>query len=135
VQSSQQPTPDNRTESKRKTAQPETSDSNTSVTVAKKLMEKAKLSYERMKTLADKHVVPAADLEMAKLEYDVQAAHYEHALRTLKYAQLEVQLAETELQEAASRPRTTGGSTDDGFEVKKLKIKLEMAKLKASDLE
>ena len=43
-------------------------------------------------------------------------------------------LAQTELQEAASRPRTTGNSTDD-FELKKLKIKLEMAKVKASELE
>jgi hypothetical protein len=79
-------------------------------------------------------VVPAEEVEAAKTDYDVSVAQYEHALRTLKFAKLEVELAETELQEAASRPRTTGNSAED-FELKKLKIKVEMAKVKASEVE
>ena len=110
------------------------SDSNTSVSVSKALMQRTLQKYERIKKLAVMKVVPAEDVEAAKTDYDVSVAQYEHALRTLKFVQLEVQLAETELQEAASRPRTTGNSTDD-FELKKLKIKLEMAKVKASEVE
>jgi multidrug resistance efflux pump len=109
-------------------------DSNVSVSVSKALMQRTLQKYERIKKLAEMKVVPTEDVEAAKTDYDVSTAQYEHALRTLKFAQLEVQLAETELQEAASRPRTTGNSTDD-FELKKLKIKLEMAKVKASEVE
>ena len=58
-----------------------------------------------MKPLADKKVVSAAELEMAKTDYEVCVAQYEHALRTLKYAQLLVELAQTEYDEAVAKQK------------------------------
>jgi exonuclease VII small subunit len=108
------------------------SDSFSSVSVAKTLMHRTLQKYERIKKLAEIKVVSVEELEAAKADYDVSVAHYERAQRNLKYAQLELELAETELQEAAATPRTTGGAVDPGFDLKKLRIKVEMAKVKVS---
>ncbi len=110
------------------------SDSGTSVKYRQAVVEVAKQKYERMKSLADQRVVPAAELESAKADYEVSVAQLQRAQRILRYSQLEVELAETELQEATAGPRTTASGPDD-FELKKLKIKLEMAKVKTSALE
>jgi multidrug resistance efflux pump len=112
-----------------------TNESSPSVSVWKKIVESKKHDYERMKALANGAAASAAEVENARLDYDIAVAQLEHRQRTLKYAQLEVQLADTELQEAASRRRTTGASIDNGFELKKLQIKVEMAKVKVSELE
>jgi multidrug resistance efflux pump len=109
-------------------------DSNTSVSVWKKLVDSRKLQYDRMKQLADKKVVPAADLEMSKTDYEVCVAQYEHALRTLKYAQLLVDLAQTEYDEGIAKNKAAPNSVSE-FELKKLKIKVELAKVKASEIE
>jgi beta-lactamase regulating signal transducer with metallopeptidase domain/protein involved in polysaccharide export with SLBB domain len=110
-------------------------ESSPSVSVWKKIVEQKKRDYERMKQLAEGAAVSAAEVEKAKAELEIAQAQYEHRQRTLKYAQLELKLAETELQEEIARPRTTGGPEDNQFEVKKLQIKVEMAKVKVSELE
>ncbi len=110
------------------------SDSNTSVSVRQKLVEVTKQKYERMKLLADTKIVPAADLELAKADYDVSIAQLQHAQRTLKYARLLVDLAQTEYDEAIAKNKATPNSVSD-FELKKLKIKVEIAQVKASEVE
>ena len=87
-----------------------------------------------MKPLADSKVVPAVELELAKTDYEVSVVQYEHALHTLKYAQLLVDLAQTEFDEALAKNKAAPNSVSE-FELKKLKIKVELAKVKASELE
>jgi hypothetical protein len=126
---------DDRAELKRELAQRSSiSDSNTSVSVWKKLVQKTKQKYDRLKPLADSKVVPAVELELAKTDYEVSVVQYEHALHTLKYAQLFVDLAQTEYDEALAKNKAAPNSVSE-FELKKLKIKVELAKVKASELE
>jgi beta-lactamase regulating signal transducer with metallopeptidase domain len=126
---------DDRAEMKRELAQRSSlSESNTSVSVWKKLAQNKKLQYDRMKQLVDNRAASAADLEMAKTDYEVCVAQLEHALRTLKYAQLLIDLAQTEYDEAAAKQKAAPNSVSD-FELKKLRIKVELAKVKASELE
>jgi beta-lactamase regulating signal transducer with metallopeptidase domain len=130
-----QQTVDNRSALKRELArQSSFSETNTSVSVWKKLTASRKQGYERMKLLADKKVVPAADLEMAKTDYEVCVAQYEHTFRTLKYAQLLVSLAETDYEEALAKNKAAPHSVSE-FELKKLQIKVDLAKVKASEIE
>ena len=68
------------------------------------------------------------------IEYDLGVAQYEHALRTLKYAQLLVELAETEYQEAIEKNKAAPNTYSE-FELRKLKIKVELAKVKMSEVE
>jgi beta-lactamase regulating signal transducer with metallopeptidase domain len=130
-----EPPTDDRAALKRELAQHSSvSEFNTSASVWRKLVESRKLQYDRMKVLADKKVVPTADLETSKTEYEICVAQYEHALRTLKYAQLLVELAQTEYDEALAKNKAAPNSVSE-FELKKLKIKVELAKVKASEVE
>jgi multidrug resistance efflux pump len=97
-------------------------------------MQRTLQKYERIKRLAEIKVVPAEELEAAKTDYDVSIAQYEHAQRTLKYAQLLVDLAQTEYDEAIATNKAAPNSASE-FELKKLKIKVELAKVKVNELE
>jgi hypothetical protein len=126
---------DDRAELKRELAQRSSlSEANTSVSVWKKLAQNKKLQYNRMKQLVDNKAASAAELEMAQTDYEVSFAQYEHAQRTLKYAQLLIDLAQTEYDEAIAKNKAAPNSVSE-FELKKLKIKVELAKVKASELE
>jgi beta-lactamase regulating signal transducer with metallopeptidase domain len=109
------------------------SDAPLSASVWKKIVDGKKRSYERMLALGKKNVISSSELEQAKNDYEVSIARHEQALRALKYNQLLVELAEVEYQAAVESSKVSPGSVTD-FEVRKLKIKVDLAKAKLSEL-
>jgi hypothetical protein len=104
-----------------------------SISVMKKLVDGSKQQYERLQSLASQKVVSAAKLERAKNEYEVNRARLEQASRALKYNQLLVELAEIEYQEAVEKNKAGAGSVSE-LEVRKLRIKVDLAKAKLAEL-
>lgn len=108
-------------------------DSPLSIGVVKKLVEGQKQNYERLQALAKKNLVSTSELERTKNEYEAELAHLEQVQRALKHSKLLVELAETEYQEALSKYQSgVVGVTE--FDVRKLEIKVELAKAKVEEL-
>jgi hypothetical protein len=104
-----------------------------SIGVVKKLVEGRKRNYERVQDLARKNLISASELERVKNEYEAELARMEQAQRALKYYQLQVEFAETEFQEAAEKNKAGAGAVTE-FELRKLRLKVELAKAKLSEL-
>lgn len=105
-----------------------------SVSYWKKVVESKKRDYERLQSLAEANEITTSQLERGKLDYELSLAQYEHAKRNLRYAQLQLELAEAEFQQAARAERNAPNTIPE-LEIRKLKIKVEMAKIKVSDVE
>jgi beta-lactamase regulating signal transducer with metallopeptidase domain/protein involved in polysaccharide export with SLBB domain len=126
---------DDGSKSRRETAQTTpTSDSSLSIGVVTKLVEGRKQYYERVQSLAQKNLVSVDELEKAKNDYEAHVARLEQAKRALKYNELLVELAETEYQEALEKNLTSPNAVSK-FEIRKLQLKVELAKAKLSELE
>lgn len=109
------------------------SESSLSIGVIKKIVEGRKQYYERLQSLADKNLASASELQNAKNEYETNVALYQQALRALQYHQLLVELAETEYQQAVEVNKVAPSAVPE-LEVKKYRIKMELAKAKLSEL-
>ena len=105
-----------------------------SVSAWKIIVASKKSHFERMKALSASHAVTAEELEQAKKDYDLSIAQRDHALRNLKYAQLGVDYAETEYQEAVAK-HTADPKSISEYELRKLRLKVDMARLKVSECE
>jgi hypothetical protein len=110
-----------------------TSESPASLSVLQKIVDGKKQAYDGMKALGKERFVSASELLQAKNDYEVSVARYEQAQRALKYNQLLVELAEVELQQAAEANKATTGAVSE-LELRKLKIKIDLAKAKLSEL-
>jgi beta-lactamase regulating signal transducer with metallopeptidase domain len=109
-------------------------DEPSSVRYWNKVVENKKRRYERLETLAKANEISATELDKAKLDYELSVAQYEHAKRNLRYAQLQVELAETDYQQALDTNKVSPRSIPE-LEVRKLRIKVDMAKVRLSDVE
>jgi beta-lactamase regulating signal transducer with metallopeptidase domain/protein involved in polysaccharide export with SLBB domain len=100
----------------------------------KKIVESKKLSYDRAQTLAKKRVISTAELDSAKIDHELAVARYEHAKRELRYSELQCQLAVLALQKAVDANKAAPNAVSE-YEIKKLQIEVEMAKVRMSDVE
>jgi hypothetical protein len=102
-----------------------------SLKVRKKIVDRDKLLYERMKR-AVAEGAPASELERTQSDYEISVALLEQAMRSVEYRKLLVQLAEAEYAQVIEANKA--GARVPQSEVYKLELKVKLAKAKLAEL-
>jgi hypothetical protein len=110
-----------------------TPQSNESISVLKKFVEREKQQYERLAELAANNTVSAAEAATQKSNYEISLARLQQAQRALEYHKTMVALAaaeyETALEASKKAPRAVSES-----ELRKLQLKVQAAEARFKEL-
>jgi hypothetical protein len=109
-----------------------TPQSNESISVLRKFVEREKQQYERLTELAANNVVSAAEVATQKSNYEISRARLEQATRALEYHKAMVALAAAEYETALQASKTPGAVPES--ELRKLQLKVQAAEAKYKEL-
>jgi hypothetical protein len=104
-----------------------------SVGVLKKMAQRAKLEYDRVKELAEKKVVSATEVARTKSDYEIAIERLRQAERGLRYHRLLLEAAEADYQMLIEINKLAPHTKTEA-EIRKAKLQVELAKAKLEEL-
>ncbi len=114
--------------------QPEaTPQTNESISVLKKFVEREKQQYERLKELAANNAVSTAEVATQQSNYEISRARLEQAMRALEYHKAMVALAAAEYETALEASKKAPGAVTES-ELRKLQLKVQAAEARFKEL-
>ncbi len=110
-----------------------TPQSNESISVLKKFVEREGLQYGRLEELAANNAVSTAEVETQKSNYEISLARLQQAQRALEYHKAMVAMAAAEYETALDGNKKAPGAVSES-DLRKLQLKVQAAEAKYKEL-